>query len=58
MYVMWTLATIAVAGYGLAGGVSQLMLVSLALNALETAGTIVRATARQRHVPPELLGRS
>jgi DHA3 family tetracycline resistance protein-like MFS transporter len=33
------------------------MLVSLAFNALETAGTIVWATAKQRHVPPALLGR-
>lgn len=57
MYVTWTLATIAVAGYGLAGAVWQLMLVSLAFNALETAGTIVWATAKQHHVPPELLGR-
>jgi MFS family permease len=57
MYVTWTLATIAVVGYGLAGAVWQLMLVSLAFNALETAGTIVWATAKQRHVPPELLGR-
>ena len=57
MYVAWTLATIAVAGYGLAGAVWQLMLVSLAFNALETAGTIVWATAKQHHVPPELLGR-
>ncbi len=57
MYLTWTLATVAVAGYGLAGAVWQLMLVSLAFNALETAGTIVWATAKQRHVPPELLGR-
>jgi DHA3 family tetracycline resistance protein-like MFS transporter len=33
------------------------MLVSLAFNALETAGTIVWATAKQRHVPAALLGR-
>ena len=46
-----------VAGYGLATAVWQLMLASLAFNALETAGTIVWATAKQRHVPPELLGR-
>jgi DHA3 family tetracycline resistance protein-like MFS transporter len=57
MYITWTAATIAVAGYGLAGAVWQLMLVSLAFNALETAGTIVWATAKQRHVPVELLGR-
>jgi Transmembrane secretion effector len=57
MYITWTLATVAVAGYGLASAVWQLMLASLAFNALETAGTIVWATAKQRHVPPELLGR-
>ena len=57
MYAVWTLATLAVAGYGLAGAVWQLMLVSLAFNALETAGTIVWATAKQRHVPSAMLGR-
>ena len=53
----WSLATVAVAGYGLASAVWQLMLASLAFNALETAGTIVWATAKQRHVPAALLGR-
>ena len=53
----WTLATLAVAGYGLATAVWQLMIASLAFNALETAGTIVWATAKQRHVPTALLGR-
>ena len=57
MYVAWTLATFAVAGYGIATAVWQLMLASLAFNALETAGTIVWATTKQRHVPPSLLGR-
>ncbi|MGH2969753.1 MAG: MFS transporter [Solirubrobacteraceae bacterium] len=57
MYLAWTLATVAVAGYGLASAVWQLLLASLAFNALETAGTIVWATAKQRHVPAELLGR-
>jgi MFS family permease len=57
MYVTWTLATLAVAGYGVATAVWQLMLASLAFNALETAGTIVWATAKQRHVPAALLGR-
>jgi MFS family permease len=57
MYVTWTLATFAIAGYGLATAVWQLMLASLAFNALETAGTIVWATAKQRHVPAPLLGR-
>jgi MFS family permease len=57
MYVAWTLATLAVAGYGLATALWQLMLASVLFNALETAGTIVWATAKQRHVPPALLGR-
>jgi DHA3 family tetracycline resistance protein-like MFS transporter len=57
MYVTWTLATVAVAGYGLSTAVWQLMIASLAFNALETAGTIVWATAKQRHVPAALLGR-
>ena len=57
MYVAWTLATLAVAGYGLATSVWQLMIACLVFNALETAGTIVWATAKQRHVPTALLGR-
>jgi DHA3 family tetracycline resistance protein-like MFS transporter len=57
MYLAWTLATFAIAGYGLATAVWQLMLASLAFNGLETAGTIVWATAKQRHVPAALLGR-
>jgi DHA3 family tetracycline resistance protein-like MFS transporter len=57
MYAAWTLATVAIAGYGLATAVWQLMLASIAFNGLETAGTIVWATAKQRHVPPALLGR-
>jgi DHA3 family tetracycline resistance protein-like MFS transporter len=57
MYVVWTLATLAVAGYGLASAIWQLMLASLAFNALETAGTIIWATVKQRHVPGRLLGR-
>jgi MFS family permease len=57
MYVAWTLATLAVAGYGAAGAMWQLMLASVAFSALETAGTIVWATVKQRHVPRHLLGR-
>jgi DHA3 family tetracycline resistance protein-like MFS transporter len=57
MYAAWTLATLAIAGYGLATAIWQLMLASLAFNSLETVGTIVWATAKQRHVPSELLGR-
>jgi MFS family permease len=57
MYATWTLATLAVAGYGLATSSWQLMVACLMFNALETAGTIVWATIKQRHVPASLLGR-
>ena len=57
IYVCWTLATLAIAGYGVASAVWQLMLAALAFNALETAGTIVWATLKQRHVPGTMLGR-
>jgi hypothetical protein len=57
MLVAWTVATVAVAGYGAATAIWQLMIASAAFNALETAGTIVWATTKQRHVPSALLGR-
>jgi MFS family permease len=57
IYACWTLATLAVAGYGLSSSMWQLMLAALAFNALETAGTIVWATLKQRHVPRGMLGR-
>jgi MFS family permease len=57
MYATWTLATLAVAGYGLATASWQLMVACLLFNALETAGTIVWATIKQRHVPAFMLGR-
>jgi DHA3 family tetracycline resistance protein-like MFS transporter len=57
IYVVWTLATVAVAGYGLGTAVWHLMLASAIFNALETAGMIVWVTAKQRHVPTSMLGR-
>jgi DHA3 family tetracycline resistance protein-like MFS transporter len=57
MYAAWTLATLAVAGYGLATAAWQLMLACLVFNVMETVGTIVWATLKQRHVPPAMLGR-
>jgi DHA3 family tetracycline resistance protein-like MFS transporter len=57
MYACWTLATLAVAGYGLGRSAPQLMIACLVFNALEAAGTIVWATIKQRHVPRALLGR-
>jgi DHA3 family tetracycline resistance protein-like MFS transporter len=57
IYATWTLATVAVAGYGIAAAPWQLMAASFFFNALETAGTIVWVTTKQRHVPSALLGR-
>ena len=57
MYVFWTAATLSIAGYGLAQASWQLMVVCCMFNVFETAGTIIWATAKQRHVPPNLLGR-
>ena len=57
IYVVWTLATLALAGYGFASATWQLGLACLLFNALEAAGTIVWATLKQRHVPASMLGR-
>ena len=57
MYATWTLATLAIAGYGLATAAWQLMVACLVFNGLEAAGTIVWATIKQRHVPSAMLGR-
>jgi hypothetical protein len=57
MYLTWTVATLAVVGYGLAASTWQLMVACLAFNALETAGTIVWATMKQQNIPARLLGR-
>ena len=57
IYFVWTIGTLAVAGYGLGTTVWHLMLASALFNALETAGTIVWITVKQRHVPGEMLGR-
>jgi DHA3 family tetracycline resistance protein-like MFS transporter len=57
MYVTWTVATLSVAGYGLATRSWQAMAAGFSFNALETAGTIVWATTKHRLVPGALLGR-
>ena len=56
-YVCWTLATLAVVGYGVGGTIPELMLACLLFNALEAAGTIVWSTIKQRNIPAALLGR-
>jgi MFS family permease len=57
MYITWTVATLAIAGYGIANATWELMFVCLVFNALEAAGTIVWATIKQHHVPGSMLGR-
>jgi DHA3 family tetracycline resistance protein-like MFS transporter len=57
MYLTWTVATVAVAGYGLSHALWGFMLTSVVFNTLETAGTIAWGTAKQRNVPIALLGR-
>lgn len=57
MYLAWTLATLAVAGYGLARFTWQAMAAGFVFNSLETAGTIVWATTKHRLVPAAFLGR-
>ena len=57
MYVTWALATLSIAGYGIAQSRWGLVAACFAFNALEAAGTIAWATTKQRLVPPEMLGR-
>jgi DHA3 family tetracycline resistance protein-like MFS transporter len=57
MYGVWTVSTLAVAGYGLARFPWQAMIACFVFNALEGAGTIVWATTKGRLVPARLLGR-
>ncbi|GAA3291619.1 MFS transporter [Dactylosporangium vinaceum] len=57
IYCSWTLATLAVAGYGLATASWTLAIACALVNGLEAAGTIAWATAKQRLVPEELMGR-
>ncbi len=57
VYVTWTLATLVIAGYGLARVPWQAMAVSFAFSAFEAAGTVVWLTTKQLLVPRALLGR-
>lgn len=57
MYAVWTISTLAVAGYGLARFPWQAMAACFAFNAFEGAGMIVWATTKGRLVPGRLLGR-
>lgn len=57
LYVTWTLGTLLIAGFGIANALWQLMVVSLVMQALFTAGLIVWSTLMHKLVPAELLGR-
>jgi hypothetical protein len=57
VYVCWTIATLVVAGYGLATRVWELVLVSLVLNGAEVMGAVVWVTLKQRRVVNSMLGR-
>jgi MFS family permease len=57
MYAVWTISTLAVAGYGLARFPWQAMIACFAFNVFEGAGMIVWATTKGRLVPGRLLGR-
>lgn len=57
IYLVWTASTLSVAGYGLARFPWQAMAACFAFNTLESAGTIVWMTTKQRLVPNRLLGR-
>jgi MFS family permease len=57
IFVTWAVATFTVAGYGLATRRWHLLVAAFLFNALETAGTVVWATAKHRLVPLNLLGR-
>ena len=57
MYVVWTVATAVIAGYGLATALWQAMVVSFVSGAAAAAGLVIWATLMQTLVPGRLLGR-
>ena len=57
MYSAWTIGSLALVGFGLAGAVWQLQAISLLEGMFFTAGMVVWGTLVQTLVPGELLGR-
>jgi MFS family permease len=57
IYVWWTIATLAVAGYGLATTEWGLALSAFVVFGAETVGAVVWGALKQRRVPNEMLGR-
>jgi MFS family permease len=56
-YVAWALATLGVAGYGLAQTREQAMLAAALVAGCEAAGAVTWTTTKQRLIPAGLLGR-
>jgi hypothetical protein len=56
-YLAWTVATLSVAGYGLAQTPWQAMGAAALIGSCETLGAIAWITTKQRLVPRQLLGR-
>ncbi len=57
IYGCWTVATLLVAGYGIATRIWELVLVSLVLNGAEVMGAVVWVTLKQRRVANSMMGR-
>lgn len=57
IYAAWSIATLMVAGYGMARAPWQAMVACFTFNAFESAGLIVWLTTKQVLVPARLLGR-
>jgi MFS family permease len=57
IYLWWTLATLAVAGFGIATRAWGLALAAFVVYGAEAVGAVVWATLKQRRVPNSMLGR-
>ncbi len=57
IYVWWTIATLAVAGYGLTTRAWGLALAAFVIYGAEAVGAVMWATFKQRRVPNSMLGR-
>ncbi len=56
-YLSWAVATLAVAGYGLAHTRWQAMVAAALIGGFETLGAVAWTTTKQRLIPGDLLGR-
>lgn len=56
-YVVWSLATLGVAGYGIAGARWQAMIAGALIAGFEALGAVAWMTTKQRLIPEGLMGR-